>query len=177
MNEIIAKKYVSALLSSIDSNQIDEIDKALQDIGSAFSLSKFKDILDFPSSKSKEKVDFLLSLVDCKNEKFLNFLRTLAKAKRLEILPQIAKEFSYQKSLRDNSFRGVIYSSFDLNEASKKELEDKFSKKLNANIVFDTKKTDHDGIKIELADLGFEASFSMNLIKTKLFEHILKAIK
>ena len=58
-----------------------------------------------------------------------------------------------------------------------KELEDKFSKKLNANIEFESKKVDYDGIKIELSDLGFEASFSMNLFKEKLTEHILKAIK
>lgn len=177
MNEIIAKKYVAALLSSIDSAQMIEIDKAFKDIASAFSLSKFKDILESPVAKNEEKVNFLLSLVDCKNEKFANFLTALAKAKRLEVLPQIAREFSYQKSLKDNSFCGTIYSSFDLNENSKKELEEKFSKKLNANISFESKKGNYDGIKIELADLGFEASFSMSLFKAKLSEYILKAIK
>ena len=64
-----------------------------------------------------------------------------------------------------------------LKQANKKELEDKFSKKLNANINFDSKKTNYDGIKIELSDLGFEASFSMSLFKAKLSEYILKAIQ
>lgn len=177
MNEIVAKKYVFALLSSIEGSEIEEISKALSDINSAFCVDKFKDILNFPGLKNQEKVDFISNIANTKSQKFLNFLNTLAKAKRLEILPQIAREFSYQKAIKDNSFSGTIYSSFDLNEASKKELEDKFSKKLNANIHFETKKTDYDGIKIELTDLGFEASFSMNLFKTKLFEHILKAIK
>ena len=139
--------------------------------------SKFVDIINLPSLSAEKKAEFLLSLVECNSVKFSNFLLTLAKAKRLEALPDISKEFSYQKALRDNKFKGAIFSSFELNEASKKELEDKFSKKLNANIEFESKKVDYDGIKIELSDLGFEASFSMNLFKEKLTEHILKAIK
>lgn len=177
MNEIIAKKYVGALLDILKPEEISEIDGALADINSAFSSAKFVDVLNFPGSKAKEKAEFVLSMTECKNENLAKFLLALARAKRLDALPNIFKEFSYQKSLRDNSFNGVIYSSFELSEENKKGLEEKFSKKLNANIHFDAKKSDYDGIKIELADLGFEASFSMSLFKAKLTEHILKAIQ
>lgn len=177
MHEVVAKKYVGALLSSLDASEIAQIDSALSDIKSAFASSKFVDIINLPSLSAEKKAEFLLSLVECNSAKFSNFLLTLAKAKRLEALPDISREFSYQKALRDNKFKGAIFSSFELNEASKKELEDKFSKKLNANIEFESKKVNYDGIKIELSDLGFEASFSMNLFKEKLTEHILKAIK
>lgn len=176
MNEIIAKKYVGALLDTLKPEEIAEIDASLRDINSAFSLEKFKDILAFPASSDQQKAEFVLSMTDCQNANLKSFLSTLAKAKRLDVLPQIYKEFSYQKALRDNTFVGVIYSSFDLSEEYKKELEEKFSKKLNANIHFEAKKSDYDGIKIELADLGFEASFSMSLFKSKLNEYILKAI-
>lgn len=177
MNDIIAKKYVGALLAVLPPEKINEVNTALSDINSAFASSKFVDIMNLPSQSGDEKAKFLLSLTSCKEEKFSNFLRTLAKEKRLDVLPQVAKEFSYQKALKDNTFNGVIYSSFELSDASKKELEEKFSKKLNANIHFETKKSSYDGIKIELEDLGFEASFSMDLFKTKLCEHILKAIQ
>lgn len=177
MNEVIAKKYVKALLESLDSSELNEINEALCKVNSAFGVEKFIDILILPSLNAKAKADFVLLLAQSNNEKFKNFLYTLAAAKRLDILPHIYKEFSYQKSLKDNVFKGVIYSSFELSEANKKELEEKFSKKLNANIHFDSKKTDYDGIKIELSDLGFEASFSMSLFKAKLSEYILKAIQ
>ena len=134
MHEVVAKKYVGALLSSLDASEIAQIDSALSDIKSAFASSKFVDIINLPSLSAEKKAEFLLSLVECNSTKFSNFLLTLAKAKRLEALPDISKEFSYQKA-------------------------------------------DYDGIKIELSDLGFEASFSMNLFKEKLTEHILKAIK
>ncbi len=177
MNEVIAKKYVKALLESLELNELNEINEALGKIDSAFGIEKFIDILILPSLNAKAKADFVLSLTDSTNEKLKNFLYTLATAKRLEILPHIYREFSYQKSLKDNAFKGIIYSSFELSQANKKELEDKFSTKLNANINFDSKKTNYDGIKIELSDLGFEASFSMSLFKAKLSEYILKAIQ
>lgn len=177
MNEVIAKKYVKALLESLDLSELNEINEALYKVNSAFGVEKFIDILILPSLNAKAKADFVLLLAQSNNEKFKNFLYTLATAKRLDILPYIYKEFSYQKSLKDNVFKGVIYSSFELSDANKKELEEKFSKKLNANIHFDSKKTDYDGIKIELSDLGFEASFSMSLFKAKLSEYILKAIQ
>ena len=115
MHEVVAKKYVGALLSSLDASEIAQIDSALSDIKSAFASSKFVDIINLPSLSAEKKAEFLLSLVECNSVKFSNFLLTLAKAKRLEALPDISKEFSYQKALRDNKFKGSIFSSFELN--------------------------------------------------------------
>ena len=177
MHEVVAKKYVGALLSSLDASEIAQIDSALSDIKSAFASSKFVDIINLPSLSAEKKAEFLLRLVECNSAKFSNFLLTLTKAKRFAVLPDISKEFSYQKALRDNKFKGAIFSSFELKKKKKKELEDKFSKKLNANIEFESKKVDYNDIKKKLSDMGFEASLSMKLIKEKLTEHILKAIK
>ena len=41
MHEVVAKKYVGALLSSLDASEIAQIDSALSDIKSAFASSKF----------------------------------------------------------------------------------------------------------------------------------------
>ena len=55
-------------------------------------------------------------------------------------------------------------------------LEDKFSKRFNASIKLDSQKSEYNGIKIELNDLGVEASFSVDRLKAQMSEHILKAI-
>ena len=107
MNEVIAKKYVKALLESLELNELNEINEALGKIDSAFGIEKFIDILILPSLNAKAKADFVFSLTDSTNEKLKNFLYTLATAKRLEILPHIYREFSYQKSLKDNAFKGA----------------------------------------------------------------------
>ena len=104
-------------------------------------------------------------------------LRLLAENKKLPVLPQIYKEFVYQKDLKNNTFTGVISGNFDLSAQNKKELEDKFSKKLGSSIKFDYVKNSYDGIKIELDDLGFEVSFSMDRLKEQMSEHILTAIQ
>ena len=48
MNEVIAKKYVKALLESLKADELNEINDALAKINSAFGLEKFIDILILP---------------------------------------------------------------------------------------------------------------------------------
>ena len=74
MNEVIAKKYVKALLESLKADELNEINDALAKINSAFGLEKFIDILILPSLNAKAKADFVLSLTGSSNEKLKNFL-------------------------------------------------------------------------------------------------------
>lgn len=177
MNDIIAKKYVKALLSGLSDSEFNDISVALRKLASAFLVDKLKLILDLPSKSGAQKAEFLFSLSESKNEKLHNMLKVLGDNKKLAVIPQIYKEFTYQKAVKDNAFTGVISGNFDLQADKKKELEEKFSKKFGSNISFDNVKNDYDGIKIELDDLGFEVSFSMNRLKAQMSEYILKAIQ
>ncbi len=177
MNDLIAKKYVRALISQLTDSEFEEISATLRRLACMFTLPKLKMILDLPSVGGKEKAEFLYSLSESKNEKIHNFLKLLGDNKRLETLPQIYKEFAYQKAVKDNAFTGLISGNFDLDGDKKKELEAKFSSKFGSNINFDAVKNDYDGIKIELDELGFEVSFSINRLKARMNEYILKAIQ
>lgn len=176
MKEIIAKKYVKALILSMDENEFDEVLKALKTISSAFLLPKFKLILDLPNLEFKQKADFVISLLDSSSDLMKNFIMTLSRNKRLDCLPEIYREFSYQRSLKNNSFVGLISGDFDLSEDKKLELEENFSKKFSSNIKFTTLKNDLKGIKIEINDLGIEVNFSIDKLKAQMSEYILKAI-
>ena len=76
----------------------------------------------------------------------------------------------------DNKYLGKIYSDREIDAAKIKDLEEKISKKFNADIKLEPVKSELEGIKIEIEDLGFEISFSIDRLKQKMSEYILKAI-
>ena len=100
MREIVAKKYVKALILAFNANEIDKVSDEFSKLASAFSISKFNFIIDSPMIDAKSKVEFLLSLVDDgKNEKLANFLMLLSHRGRLHLIPEISKELEYQNNI------------------------------------------------------------------------------
>ena len=176
MKELVAKKYVKALMSDLNRGDLEKFITNLSVIVNAFKIHKFRNIIISPSVKNDEKVKFILSLLDDKNPKFVNFIKLLGENKRLDILPNIIDELMAQKAQMDNVFHGKIYGNFDIDQARIAELEESFSKRFNAKIVLEAVKSDYNGIKIELDDLGVEASLSIDRLKSQMTEYILKAI-
>lgn len=176
MREIIAKRYVKALISALDGSELSVFDSAFKELSSAFSLSKFSSIISSPTITPDNKIQFIKSLVDLKNEKFDNFTKVLGLAKRFDLLPTISNEFSYQKAVLDGVFTGRIIGNYELTLDQKTELETKLSLKFGKKIILDSQKSDYNGLKVELDDLGFEISLSLDRLKTQMSEFILKAI-
>lgn len=177
MREIVAKKYVKALILALDADEFNRVSDEISKLAAAFGLDKFNYIIDSPIIDAKSKVEFLLTLVnDNKNEKLANFLMLLSHRGRLHLIPEIAREFEYQKALRDGKFKGLISGNIELSEAQKSELEQKFSKKFDVSVEFQTVKNEFNGIKIEIDDLGVEVSFSIDRLKAQMSEYILKVI-
>ena len=100
----------------------------------------------------------------------------LSQRQRLHLIPEISKEFEYQKAIRDAKYKGIISGNIDITPAQKSELESKFSNKFDVKVEFETIKNDFNGIKIELDDLGVEVSFSIDRLKAQMSEYILKVI-
>ncbi|MCR6571154.1 F0F1 ATP synthase subunit delta [Campylobacter insulaenigrae] len=173
MDNIIAKVYAKAVLSRGD---FEDFYSKLLILSSAFGSSKFLDILNSYDIKQEQKLNFLFSLVDNPTQAFKNFIALIVSNSRENLIPQITKELSEQKALKDNIFLGKIYSKEALSEYEIKNLEDKLSQKFNAKIRLDSKINDNDGVKISLDTLGYEISFSMQNLKAKMNEYILKAI-
>ena len=175
MKELIAKKYVKALVSDLSKDEFNNFTAKLQEIANAFANEKFQNIIVSPNLKNSQKADFVLSLVGEADQKFVNFIKLLGENKRLDILPNIVSELLVQKSKMDNVFYGKIYGGLQISQAQISELEKSFSKRFNAKIILEPVKSDYNGIKIELDDLGVEASFSVDRLKAQMSEYILKA--
>ncbi len=171
----IAKKYVKALISACDKTTLNGVNGNLEKIATAFNDGKFKDIILSPDVKKDNKIELILSFDKC-NEQTVNLIKILSKNEKLQSIPSITKELKYQIAHLDSNFEGVVISNFEVGKEKIIELEKSLGKKFGATVTLRNRITDYPGIKVELADLGVEVSFSMSRLKAQIAEHILKAI-
>ena len=176
MNEVVAKKYVKAILSDVKSNELNAFVENLSELAAAFGSEKFKSIISLPTLKASQKVEFVLFLVKNQDAKFANFIKLLGANKRLELIPAILNEMKIEQSLLENTYRGEVIGNFELSAEQLKALEENFSKKFDSKIKLDGSKSDYNGVKVELDDLGVEVNFSIDRLKSQMSEYILKAI-
>ena len=135
MKELVARKYVKALVGDLDKDDFNKFTTKLQEIANAFANEKFQNIIISPNLKNSEKVDFVLSLVGEADQKFINFIKLLGENKRLDILPSIVSELLAQKSKMDNVFYGKIYGGSQISQAQISELENSFSKRFSSSEI------------------------------------------
>ncbi|HEC1726945.1 F0F1 ATP synthase subunit delta [Campylobacter lari] len=173
MEKVIAKTYAKAIL---ERNDFEDFYSNLLELSSAFASNKFIDILNSYEIKQDKKLELILSLLNNPSDAFKNFINLIVDNKREMLIPEITKELSEQKASKENTFLGQVYSKEKLSEEEIKNLEEKLSLKFNAKIRLDSKISDNDSVKISLDGLGYEISFSMQSLKAKMNEYILKAI-
>ncbi|EDP6874750.1 F0F1 ATP synthase subunit delta [Campylobacter lari] len=173
MEKVIAKTYAKAIL---ERNDFENFYSNLLELSSVFASNKFIDILNSYEIKQDKKLELILSLLDNPSDAFKNFINLIVDNKREMLIPEIIKELSEQKASKENTFLGQVYSKEKLSEEEIKNLEEKLSLKFNAKIRLDSKISDNDSVKISLDGLGYEISFSMQSLKAKMNEYILKAI-
>lgn len=172
----VVNRYVKAVLSEFSGENLDRFIKDINELSKAFIDDKFMLVLTYPKVKLSDKTNFILSLISDSDVRIRNFIKLLGKNNRLILIPEIAKELNYQKSLIDNVFYGVIKSNFDISQDQKSKLEAKLSHKFGAKILLNYKQENYNGIKVEIDGLGIETGFSIDSLKTKITQYILKAI-
>lgn len=177
MNDLVAKRYVKALIDGRDIQAINNISNSLNIISSAFNDEKFVSIISSPEISDSSKVDLIISLIDghC-DQTLINFIKLLGEKRRLSLLPFIANELSVQIAKINNSYVGVVYTNQELSTNYVASIEEQFSKKFNVTLSLSQKVCDYDGIKVDIDGLGVEISFSKERLKTQLIDHILKAV-
>ena len=175
MNDLVAKRYVKALIEARDSYAVSNISYSLNIISSAFGDEKFISIISSPEISDCAKVDFIISLV-AYDETLKNFIKLLAEKRRLSLLPFIANELNVQIAKMNNSYVGVVYTNLELSSDYVSSIEEQFSRKFDLKLSLSQKVCDYDGIKVDIDGLGVEISFSKERLKSQLIDHILKAV-
>jgi F-type H+-transporting ATPase subunit delta len=177
MNDLVAKRYVKALVDGRNSETIIAISGMLNVISSAFADGKFNSIVSSPEIAVASKVDLIISLCDAANDETLkNFIKILGEKRRLGLLPFIAKELDSQIAKMNNSYVGVVYTNQELSNDYVSSIEKQFSKKFDVKLSLSQNVCDYDGIKVDIDGLGVEISFSKERLKSQLIDHILKAV-
>ena len=177
MAALIAKRYVSALLDGENAEGMATLLAVFEALSAQFENEKFVDIISSPSIAASAKEDILLAAVaSLKSDKVNNFLKLLAEKNRFELIPEITSQLAKEMAVVNNAYTGSILSDVEMDAKTVKSLSEGLSKKVDANISLEFVKTDFDGIKVEVEDLGIELNFSKERINSSLIDHILKAI-
>lgn len=176
MNDLVAKRYVKALVDGRDSKSITLISNNLNSISSAFSDDKFNSIISSPEVNDNRKVELVISLVEKADKALTNFVKLLGEKRRLELLPFIADELDVQIAEMNNTYIGVVYTNKELSSDYVSSIESQFSKKFDVKLSLSQNVCDYDGIKVDIDGLGVEISFSKERLKSQLIDHILQAV-
>lgn len=177
MEALIAQKYAKAIFATKNNALILEFAEVLNNLSSVLVGSKsIACTLNSPllsdENKTKTISDALGSKVDVK---VLNFIKLLGENKRLSLIPVISKIINAKLQKETNSYQGVIYSNKKLDKSEISQLEKTLSKHTGSTISLKEIKSDIEGIKVSVDDLGIEVNFSKQRVKDQLIDFINQA--
>lgn len=175
MSRSSAKKYAKILTQSSKKEEVAEAKAYLLAITALFKQPKFKDTILSPLVTAEEKRELLIGKAS-KNKTLENLLFLLIEKDRVALIPYIYEELRLADAVASQKFEGYVYSSHTVDAATMDELQNNISKKFDSTIDFKQVKSEQDGFKVEVPDLGIEVSFSQDRLKSQLITHILRAI-
>ncbi|NPA27614.1 MAG: F0F1 ATP synthase subunit delta [Epsilonproteobacteria bacterium] len=177
MDILVAKRYAKALLELKDIS-IERVLEDLKVVSKAITADeKILEFINSPIVSSSAKYKAIVEpLEDKLDPKVVNLLKIMAQKGRLALVPKLVEILEKELQFRSNSFKGIVESNEDIEQDLIEKLEKKLSNYSGANISLIFKKSDIDGVKVEVEDLGLELSFSKEAVRRALFEHIKKAL-
>ena len=175
MEELIAKRYATAL-SSV-SKDIKGVAAVLNVLTEAVSTDEVKTALTSPIVASEKKTEMILSALGNEADATLvNFIKILGENKRLDLIPAIAKVLNADLQKESNKYEGVLRSSKKLAKEELSKLEETLEKYTGSMIKLKQEKTDLDGLRVSVDDLGIEVNFSKQRVKEQLIDFIKKSL-
>ncbi len=177
MEELVVKRYAKALLEIKDIS-LEELINQLGLLSEVIEKNnEIKEFLNSPIVNKNIKLEVLLDAVDGKiNNIVINLLKVMAQKDRLALLPNLLVELKKEIQSLEKKYTGVIESNEELDKSLILKLEKKFSNYSGAEVKLNFNKSDIDGIKVEVDDLGLELNFSKRSVKEALLNNILKAL-
>jgi F-type H+-transporting ATPase subunit delta len=178
MEELIAKRYVNALVESTSKKDRADFSKILLGMADAFSDEKVTEMLTSPLVSNEQKTSLVLEgLGEDADVKLVNFIKIIGENGRLDILPTIAKVLKQAIQKESNKYEGVVTTSSKLKAEELKELQASLTKYTNgASIKLTQVISDIEGIKVSVDDLGIEVNFSKQRVKEQLIDFITKSL-
>jgi len=175
MEELIAKRYATAL-SSV-SKDIASVSTVLNMLSEAISDESIMTVLNSPIVPAEKKTEMILSALGKEENAVLtNFIKILGENKRLDLIPAIAKVLNADLQKAANKYEGVVKSAKKLDKEELNRLEETLGKYTGTTIKLKQEKTDLDGLRVSVDDLGIEVNFSKQRVKEQLIDFIKKSL-
>jgi len=174
MEELIAKRYAQAL-SSV-SKDLPGILEVLNVLSEVVSSSEIKSTLRSPIISSESKTAMILSALSDDDSTLVNFIKILGENRRLDLIPAITKVLNSDQQRVSNEYEGVLKSTSSLDEATLANLEETLKKYTGSTIKLTQEKSDLDGVRVSVDDLGIEVNFSKQRVKEQLIDFIKKSL-
>jgi len=174
MEELIAKRYAQAL-SSV-SKDLPGILEVLNVLSEVISSSEIKSTLRSPIISSESKTAMILSALSDDDSTLVNFIKILGENKRLDLIPAITKVLNSDQQRVSNEYEGVLKSASSLDEATLANLEETLKKYTGSTIKLTQEKSDLEGLRVSVDDLGIEVNFSKQRVKEQLIDFIKKSL-
>ncbi len=177
MEELIANRYVNALVDVTSPEQRAEFSKVLSSIAELFEDESVAEMLTSPLVPADKKTSFILDgLGEESDIKLQNFIKIIGENGRLDLLPTVAKKLNQAIQKETNEYEGVVSSSNTLGDAELAELETSLKTYTGSTIKLTQVQSDLDGIKVSVDDLGIEVNFSKKRVKEQLIDFITKSL-
>ena len=175
MEELIAKRYAKALSEA--TKDVKSLVAKLDVLSEALSDKDVLNVLLSPIVDTDKKTDMVLSVLKGDKDKVLkNFIKVLGEKKRLDLIPAITKVLNADIQKESNVYEGVLKSSKNLEDKEIKKVEKTLSKYTGATIKLKQEKSDLDGLRVSVDDLGIEVNFSKDRVKEQLIDFIKKSL-
>ena len=174
MEELIAKRYAQAL-SSV-SKDLPGALEVLNLLSEAISTPEIGSALTSPIISSEDKTAMILSAMSDDDSTLVNFIKVLGEKGRLDLIPAITKVLNTDQQRISNEYEGVVKSASSLEGADLANLEETLKKYTGSTIKLTQVKSDLDGVRVSVDDLGIEVNFSKQRVKEQLIDFIKKSL-
>lgn len=174
MEELIAKRYAQAL-SSV-SKDLPGVLEVLNVLSEVVSSSEIRSTLISPIISSENKTAMILSALSDDDSTLMNFIKILGENGRLDLIPAITKVLNSDQQRVSNEYEGVLKSASSLDETTLANLEETLKKYTGSTIKLTQEKSDLDGVRVSVDDLGIEVNFSKQRVKEQLIDFIKKSL-
>ena len=177
MSSLVAKKYANALME-IDGISIESVIEQLSSIAEAIrNNSEVQEFLESPLTSKSTKFEAIVApLKDKLDDKVFNLLSLMSEKGRLSLIPDLVDILNKELQAKNGVYSGVVETNDEIDSSLVEKLEKKLSKYSNTQVKLDVRKSDIDGIKVEVSDLGLELNFSKQSVKNALLEEIKTAL-
>ncbi|MFC3847500.1 F0F1 ATP synthase subunit delta [Helicobacter baculiformis] len=170
---LVAKKYARALRESFGAD-LERALKALERMCALYTSAEFIEVLQSPYYPNTIKQKILNDVLEDKDPRLQRFLEVLSEHQRFIVLPEIYKELCAWVQRQQNAYKGYLFCNQEVGDLGM--LEAQVAKRLNITLSLESVLVEHEGIRLEIPDLGVEVAFYKDHFFRQLKHFIMEAV-